>query len=460
MATLDTLPNKPLVQLHKSALVLGLGVTGYSVVRFLRKHGLNVAVMDSRVLPPKAAELAQHFPEVKSFYGGFDADEIARHKLLVMSPGIDMASPEFKAARHNGAHLVGDIELFVQINQKPLIAITGSNGKSTVTTLVGRMCEHAGLKTLVAGNIGFPALDALTDEQGFDVAVLELSSFQLEATSSMPADAATILNVSPDHLDRYRSMGDYLLAKARILRGAKRAVLPRHQESFEQITSTNQLLSFGLDAPSDKNQFGVVKGKTARWLMRGDKRLMKLRDVPLLGMHNVQNVLAAFALVSFLDLPRKQLRKAVKSFFGLPHRMETVATFRGVTWVNDSKATNIGAAATALTSLDKDIVWLAGGQGKGADFKDLRDTLPSGIKLLILMGEDAGQMQDALHDLVPIERVENMQQAVKLAGEHATDGSVVLLSPACASFDMYQSFAQRGDEFRQLAQAWIEGQQG
>lgn len=459
MSNLPENAHPMLIEQHQEALVLGLGVTGYSVVRFLRHHGLAVAVMDSRAAPPKAAELARNFPEVATFFGGFDETEIAQHSLLVMSPGIDMAAPEFRQARQAGATLVGDIELFMQSNTQPLIAITGSNGKSTVTTLVGLMCEAAGLKPLVAGNIGFPALDALTNQQNFDVAVLELSSFQLEATSSVPADAATILNISPDHMDRYQSMGDYVLAKARILRGAQRAVLPRHHETFEQITSTGTTVSFGLDEPDNEQSFGVVRSKSARWLVRGDEHLLKLRDLQLLGLHNVENVLAAFALVDFLGLPRKKLAAAAKSFTGLPHRMETVATHNQINWVNDSKATNIGAAATALKSLDKDVIWIAGGQGKGADFGDLQNAITGRIKLLVLFGEDAPLLQDALSNRVEIALVDDMAQAVDLAGERAEQNSVVLLSPACASFDMYQSFAQRGDHFRQLAQAWVEGQE-
>lgn len=447
-----------LLEQHAQALVVGLGVTGYSVVRFLRKQGLPVTVTDSRQRPPKADELAQAYPEVDTHFGSFDASLIAQHSLLIMSPGIDIKSDDFRAAKQAGATLIGDIELFLRANQKPLIAITGSNGKSTVTTLVGRMCEAGGLKPLVAGNIGFPALDALTNEQPYDVAVLELSSFQLETTTSVPADAATILNVSPDHMDRYQSMGDYVLAKARIMRGAKRAILPRHQQDLEQITRVASELNFGVDEPNAENQYGLKRSKKSRWLMQGENRLVKVRELGLLGMHNVENVLAAYALVSFLDLPRKKVAKAVKAFKGLPHRMETVAEHQDIRWVNDSKATNIGAAATALQSLDSDVIWIAGGQGKGADFSDLRDALSERVKALILFGEDADQIEQALSGLVPIERVENLSQAVEFAGSKAVEGDVVLLAPACASFDMYQSFAQRGDHFRELATNWVEAQ--
>jgi UDP-N-acetylmuramoylalanine--D-glutamate ligase len=309
------------------------------------------------------------------------------------------------------------------------------------------MCRSAELKTLVAGNIGLPPLDALTDSTDFDVAVLELSSFQLETTSQVPAEAAAILNISADHMDRYDSMGDYMLAKARILRGAKQAVLPRHDEWLNQITNVNTVLSFELDEPIDDASFGVVRKSGKRWLMKGNSKLMKLYDVPLTGLHNIKNVLSAFALVDSLNLPIKAVVKAVKEFKGLPHRMQTVANHSAVQWVNDSKATNIGATTTALNNIEKDIVWIAGGQGKGADFTELKSSINSHIKHVVLIGEDAGQIEKVLTGLVPVSRAASMQAAVDCAAELAEANSVVLLSPACASFDMFSSFENRGDEF-------------
>jgi len=303
------------------------------------------------------------------------------------------------------------------------------------------------LTPLVAGNIGKPALDALTDNTGFDVAVLELSSFQLETTYQIVADSAAILNISADHMDRYDSMGDYVLAKARIIRGAKRAVLPRHDEWLSQITNVNEILGFELEEPSQDNDFGITRKSGKRWLVKGDKRLMLLSDIPLVGLHNVKNVLSAFALVDFLELPTDVLAKAVTSFHGLPHRMQTVAVKDGVSWVNDSKATNVGATATALQSLEQKVIWIAGGQGKGADFSELKSVVGSNIKQLLLIGEDAPGIEACLNGILPISFADDMHDAVSQASALAESGDIVLLSPACASFDMFRNFEARGDEF-------------
>jgi UDP-N-acetylmuramoylalanine--D-glutamate ligase len=318
------------------------------------------------------------------------------------------------------------------------------------------MLQSSGLTPLIAGNIGQPVLDALTDGTQYDIAVLELSSFQLESTTHVPAEASAILNISADHMDRYDSMGDYVLAKARILRGARRAILPRHDEQLNQITNINQRLSFELDEPANDSEFGVKRQSGQRWLMQGEQRLMKLSEVPLAGLHNVKNVLSAFALIEFLDLPMSTLVDAVRRFSGLPHRMETVAIANGVNWVNDSKATNVGAASTALKHLESPVIWIAGGRGKEADFSQLKDAVSAHIKLLILFGEDAAQMELALDGLLPIQRVADMRAAVDLAGTQAISGDIVLLSPACASFDMFDGFEHRGESFRACVSQWLE----
>lgn len=445
-------PNETLIEQYRSATVVGLGVTGYSVARYLSARGLDVKVVDSRELPSLAGEFKREFPDTETQFGVFSKGQLNDANLIVASPGVSLKDPALRDAKRNSAHIVGDIELFLQENTKRVIAITGSNGKSTVVTLVGEMCRNAELAPLVAGNIGLSPLDALTDSTDYDVAILELSSFQLETTSQVPAEAAAILNISADHMDRYDSMGDYMLAKARILRGAKQAVLPRHDEWLNQITNVNQVLSFELDEATDDSSFGVQRKSGKRWLMHGSKKLMKLNDVPLTGLHNIKNVLSAFALVDSLGLPLKALVSAVKTFKGLPHRMQTIAQQQGVLWVNDSKATNIGATTTALNNLENDIVWIAGGQGKGADFNDLKASITTHIKHLILIGEDALQIEAALSGLVPISHASDLQMAVDLAADLATQNSVVLLSPACASFDMFKSFEHRGNEFAKCVQ--------
>ena len=439
-----------------AAIVIGLGITGFSVVRYLRARGLKVSVLDSRKEPTLASQLLSGYPDIELILGSFDNVNLAIDSLIVVSPGIPLSEPFLLKAKKLGATIVGDIELFIQENTKPIIAITGSNGKSTVTTLVGRMCESGGKKTLVAGNIGLPVLDALTNKYDYEVAVLELSSFQLETTSQISAQSVAILNISADHLDRYSSMGDYVLAKTRILKGAENVVLPKHDALLDQITHKEGVLKFTLSEPANDSEYGVKRVSNNRWLLKGERRLIKLRDIPLLGLHNVSNVLAAYALVDFLNLSEESKSTAVKSFTGLAHRMQTVSINKNVTWINDSKATNIGATSTALLSLEKDVFWIAGGQGKGADFTELRSSIKRNIKLLVLMGEDADQIESALNGLLEIECVENMHDAVCLVGERATSGAVVLFSPACASFDMYQNFERRGDDFSDNVRAWVK----
>jgi len=443
----DNQPTR-LIDQHSSAVVIGLGATGYSMVRYLCARGLQVHVADTRSEPPYLSQMQDDYPQVTYQLGDFEDDAFERAKLLVISPGVALKQAAFRNAKQAGAVIVGDIELFVQENQQPILAITGSNGKSTVTTLVGDMCRAAAMTPFVAGNIGIPVLDGLTDQLEYDVAVLELSSFQLETTNKVNALSAVILNVSADHMDRYDSMGDYLLAKARILRGAQHIVLPRHDEQLKQITVIDkQTLSFDLDEPTSPNQFGVKRLSNERWLVKGEERLIRLRDIALTGLHNVNNVLSAYALLDSLQLPKDALNGAIKAFTGLPHRMQTIAEFNQVVWVNDSKATNIGATSTALLGLEKDVVWIAGGQGKDADFTQLRDAIRANIKHLIVFGEDASLIESALSTSLPTDHVATLADAVALAANYATAESVVLFSPACASFDQYQNYQQRGDDF-------------
>lgn len=448
--------NLSIISRFTEATVVGLGVSGYSAARYLRSRGLTVHVVDTRPHPPLAESLLTEHPEVETFFGSLSVDAVKNAKLLIVSPGVSLGLPDISEAKKRGAEIVGDIELFLQENEKPLIAITGSNGKSTVTTLVGEMCRAGGMNPLVAGNIGEPVLNSLIEKLDYDVAVLELSSFQLETTSIVPAESATILNISADHMDRYASMGDYMLAKARIMRGAQRAVLSRHEPELEQITKAAELIYFGLDKPAADNVYGIEKRKSGRWLMKGDETLMRLRDVPLVGLHNTLNVLAAFALTDFLAIDNEKLVGAIKSFEGLPHRMQTVAIKDGVTYVNDSKATNIGAAATALKNLESPVYWIAGGEGKGADFTELRDELPATVQHALLIGRDAKEIEAAIETKVPTTIVASLDEAVYEACKLASSGSVVLLSPACASFDMFNGFAQRGEEFVKAVKALPE----
>lgn len=448
--------DQAIIEQYRSALVLGAGETGYSVIRYLFARGLQIRVMDTRLAPPMAKRIAKNFPQVECRFGTFDEGILQDSALIVLSPGINLHQPDLQAARQAGSHITGDVELFVQENTKPIIAITGSNGKSTVTTLAGKMCQAGGLKTLIAGNIGSPVLNALTDKVSYDVAVIELSSFQLETTGRLGARAAAILNISADHMDRYDSIGSYVLAKTAILRGAKQVVLPLYDEMLNQVMSTDNVLSFALDEPNNDSQFGVSRIVNRQWLVKGNQRLIKRDDIPLTGLHNVKNVLAAFALVDFLQLPLASKVAAVREFTGLPHRMETIAVHDGITWINDSKATNIGATLSALSSLNKkEVIWIAGGQGKGADFTEMSKAIGSNIKMLVVLGKDAQLIEKALQGKLEIKHVANMSEAVKCAGQHAGENSIVLLSPACASFDMYRNYAYRGVDFTNLVRAWI-----
>ena len=439
------------IERFNRAVIVGLGVTGYSVVRYLCAQGINVAVVDSRTEPPMADRLRDEYPKVQVSYGEFTSKRtqalVADAELLVVNPGVSLKTQIVQDAKRRGATLTGDIELFLQANKMPVIAITGSNGKSTVTTLVGQMAQAAGLKPLVAGNIGYAALDALTDKVSYDLAVLELSSFQLESTQVVGAKSAAILNISADHMDRYDSFGDYVLAKAKILKGSEIAVLPSHDSSVSQITTQSKVLSFGLQEPTHKKEFGIEQRQGRRWLTKGKHKLMAVRDIPLIGSHNISNVLAAFALLDPFKLDLGAQVGAVKSFKGLPHRMQTVAQNKGVTWVNDSKATNVGAAVSALTSIDKPIIWIAGGDGKGADFSDLAQAMTAQIKLLVALGRDAPSIIAAVRAKVEVVQASSMQDAVEIADKHASEGDVVLLSPACASFDMYRNYEERGEDF-------------
>lgn len=438
---------------HQSAVVVGLGLTGFSCVRYLLARGLHVSVTDSRKVTDYTEQLKTEYPQVDLYLGDLNQHVLNNAGLVVVSPGVPLKEPALVEASENGAVLIGDIELFVQENTAPVIAVTGSNGKSSVTALAGQICESAGLKTLVAGNIGIPVLDSLTSNEYYDVCVLELSSFQLEATNSVNASAAIILNVSDDHMDRYDSIGDYLLAKLRIFRGAEHVIIYRHDELLKQVSlPKDSLVTYGLDEPDDKHDFGVKKYSNREWLVKGDERLIKLDNIPLTGRHNVANVLAALALTEQLQLDMDKAVEAIKSFKGLPHRTELIRELDGVKWVNDSKATNIGATIAALQGMRENVILIAGGQGKGADFSELAATISDKVKCVILFGEDAGLIDQELSAVISTCLVADMKAAVDEASQLAGHNDVVLLSPACASFDMYAGFEERGDDFRRLVE--------
>lgn len=432
-------------------LIVGLGVTGLACARFLARQGVEVAVTDSREHPPGLEALRRELPDVAAFLGGFDAGVFTRAERIVVSPGVAIESLPLAEARRRGVEIIGDIELFARQVRAPVIAVTGSNGKSTVTTLVGEMARAAAREVRVGGNLGTPALDLIRDEEP-DLYVLELSSFQLETVQSLKCSAATVLNLSPDHLDRYASMQDYAAAKQHIYAGAAVQVVNRDDPAAAALASGDgACLSFGLDAPSG-NAFGIVARADGEWLAYDGDALMPVAALRMPGRHNVANALAALALGEAAGLPRTAMLAVLAQFEGLAHRTQWVGQHAGVSWYNDSKATNIGAALAAVQGFEVPVVLIAGGQGKGADFTQFAEGLGDGVRALVLIGEAAAEIERAVAGRVPVVRAASMEQAVAVAAGLAQAGDAVLLSPACASFDMFGGYQERGERFMRAVQ--------
>lgn len=438
----------PEAQRQPRTLVVGLGKTGVSVARFLAARGVGVAVTDSREHPPGLAALRETVPGAAVFVGGYSEQALVNAGQLVLSPGVAVSTEFVEQARIRGLPVLGDIELFARHARAPVVGITGSNGKSTVTTLVGLMAECAHVDARVGGNLGRPALDLLGRTEPA-LYVLELSSFQLETTNSLRCLAATVLNVSPDHLDRYATLDDYAAAKARIFQGCSTAVINREDARVCAMPAPGQTqLSFGLEAPRDGN-YGVVSDTGERWLTCGRERLLRVSELQIRGNHNVANALAALALAEAAGLPRAAMLTALRDFSGLPHRMEFVAVVGGVTWYNDSKATNVGATLAAVSGLSRSIVLIAGGDGKHQDFVPLAAALAGKARAVVLLGQDAAAIEAAIGARLPVTRVKDMESAVETAAHLARPNDVVLLSPACSSLDMFDNFEHRGRVFAQ-----------
>ncbi|GBG15363.1 UDP-N-acetylmuramoylalanine--D-glutamate ligase [Novimethylophilus kurashikiensis] len=434
----------------KRVLVLGLGETGLSALRWLKRQGARLSVADTRETPPGLATLKAELPDATIHLGPFRREVFEAADVIVASPGVPLAEPEIQAALKHGTPVVGDVELFAQykLPQSKVIAITGANGKSTVTTLVGAMCEQAGLKTVVAGNIGLPVLDVL--EPPADVYVLELSSFQLETTSSLHADAATVLNVTEDHMDRYDGMEDYAAAKARVFFGNGVQVLNREDEwSRSMALPGRSVVSFGTDAPQGEG-FGLIAHENTLWLGQGEQRLLDTAEMRITGLHNAANALAALALCRAIGLDMAPLLTALREFKGLPHRVEWVAEVDGVAYYDDSKGTNVGATCAAIAGLPRKVVLIAGGDGKGQDFAPLREPVAQNARAVVLIGRDGPQIGKAVSEAgVPLLQAKTLEDAVQLASQVAQQGDAVLLSPACASFDMFRNYAHRAEVFVQ-----------
>jgi UDP-N-acetylmuramoylalanine--D-glutamate ligase len=439
----------------KSVLVLGLGETGLSMVRWLSAQSARLRVADSRSAPPGLAEIGQYVSAGQIYCGNFNDALFDGIELIAISPGVPLRDPAVARAVARGIEVVGDIELFAQSlpkdNRPHILAITGANGKTTVTSLVEHLCKAAGKDAVAAGNISPAVLDVVL-ERGVnqpEVWVLELSSFQLETTHSLNADAATVLNISEDHLDRYADMAEYIAAKARIFSGCSVQVLNRDDErSMNMARKDCRIITFGLNAPETGSDFGIERVDGEIWLLQGKQRLLKASELQLVGMHNVANALAALALSRAIDFPMPVLLEALRSFKGLPHRVERVAEIDGITYYDDSKGTNVGATIAALQGLGCKAVLIAGGEGKGQDFTPLNPVVAQHARAVVLIGRDAPLIASALNGSgVDVLHAMDMNDAVQLAARLAQIGDAVLLSPACASFDMFRNYEHRAEVY-------------
>ena len=436
-------------------IVVGLGKSGMSVVRHLARRGQPFAVVDTRANPPELATLQAQYPQVEVRCGELDVDFLCRASELLVSPGLAVSTPALQAAAARGVKLSGDIELFAREARAPIIAITGSNAKSTVTTLVGEMAQASGRKVAVGGNLGTPALDLLNDD--VELYVLELSSFQLETTEQLNAEVATCLNVSEDHMDRYAGLPAYHQAKHRIFRGARQVVVNRDDRLSRPLVGEEvPVWSFGL-GKLDFKGFGLIEENGEKHLAFQFEVLMPARELKMRGAHNQSNALAALALGHAVGLPFAAMLQTLRTFAGLPHRCQWVGERAGVSYYDDSKATNVGAALAAIGGLGADIdgklVLIAGGDGKGADFSALREPIARYCREVILLGRDAGRLASVLQDAVALKQVQGLEEAVQRAAECALPGDAVLLSPACASLDMFRNFEERGRRFAAAVEA-------
>lgn len=425
-------------------LVFGLGATGLSFARYLRRNEGDAIFADSREEPPGVDELRELWPDAEVRLGDIRLSrDIGR---VLVSPGIPDSDKLLKRARKKKLEILSDIELFARDAEAPFVAVTGSNGKSTVTTLIYHMCRAAGMRVLAGGNLGEPALDLLAEEQP-ELYVLELSSFQLQRTDTLPAEVGVLLNVSPDHLDWHASEQEYRQAKYRIYREARAAVVNRADAAAaEYAEGIDKVITFGLDAP-DEGHYGLRIDEGRVFLARGDALLIATDEIALVGIHNHANALAAMAAAELLGIETASMLQVLGEFPGLPHRMQRVARKGAVDYINDSKATNVAAAVASIGSVDGMIVLVAGGDGKGGDFSELAVALEDRLRAAVLIGKDAEAIADALDTVMPVYFAQDMDDAVCKAAAYAEPDDTVLLAPACASLDQYANYAARGDAF-------------
>ena len=436
-----------MIATSKVKAVVGTGITGLSVARFLAARQQAFVLLDTRTNPPNLEKIQQEFPGVTVECGELDLQTLLACDEIIVSPGVAVATPAIEQAKNAGIPVVGDIELFVRYAKAPIVAITGSNAKSTVTTLVGEMATAAGIKVAVGGNLGTPALELLNDS--VELYVMELSSFQLETVTKLNAKVATILNISADHLDRYENMRAYILAKLRVYFGAEHIVVNRKDVlTHPPLAAGVKPIYFGGNA--DFGSFGLTEENGEEYLAKNLAPLMPSRELKIRGRHNVDNALAALALGDAAGIPMDAMLTALKRFKGLKHRCEFVATKNGVEFYNDSKGTNIGSTLAAIQGLARDpqqLIVILGGEGKGQDFTELAPALKAINSQVVLIGRDAPIIEQAVAGATRITHANSMQDAVNKALQLANSGDAILLSPACASFDMFKNYEDRGEKF-------------
>ncbi|MFT5794785.1 MAG: UDP-N-acetylmuramoylalanine--D-glutamate ligase [Candidatus Azotimanducaceae bacterium] len=433
---------------EKMKVIVGLGKTGISCARFFAREHIAFSVQDSNPTAERILELQQIAPAVT--VSVLDGAALCLADEIILSPGVPLSTPAIAQARLAGVPVTGDVSIFLEQVKQPVIAITGSNGKSTVTALVGEILAAAGMRVGVGGNIGTPCLDL---DQECDIFVLELSSYQLEVIEAGGFHIAVVLNLSPDHLDRYPSVEDYYQTKQRIYQGAVTALLNRQSGAPDGIDASSQLLSFGNDAPTGAADYGMIEIGGRLSLMQGTHVIVAVDELNIKGRHNALNALVAIAIADQLGVTRRSSLSTLRDFTGLPHRCEWVGCFRDVEFINDSKATNTGATAAAIEGLaedGRDLVLILGGVSKGADFTLLRDVVARHVSQVYLFGQDADLIATAIDGLVPCEQLASLSAVISTLAQNLPDHGRVIFAPACASFDEFRDFEHRGDEFKRL----------
>ncbi len=435
----------------RETVVIGLGETGLSVAQHLSKQDVTFSMCDTRSNPPQLSTFKRHFPNTEIHLGELVEGVFTQATQIIVSPGVDTNQDVIReVVATNECECIGDIELFARSTTKPIVAITGSNGKSTVTSLLAEMARSANVNAYAGGNLGPPALNLLNHSDA-ELFVLELSSFQLESTQSLQPEVSVVLNVSPDHLDRHGDVDSYAQIKEHIYSNAKSSVVNRNDEYVSRMKTAGRIISFALDQPSE-GQFGVLKENKCSYLAFGDEYLLPVSELALQGESGILNSLAALAVGHALNLPMQLMLDKLKDFKGLPHRLALVIEHEGVSWFNDSKGTNIGATISSLRSLNKNIVLIAGGVFKGGDLAQLKEAVDKHAKHVILLGQDANVLQQGIEGVSPVDIASSMNEAVEIAQKIAITGDQVLLSPACASFDTYKNYIERGCDFERCVQ--------